>query len=208
MKLHLLRHGETDLNASGHLQGITDSQLTALGRRQADDIAAASLAWNPAALYCSPLQRARDVAARIAALTGLTPTADPRLSEMAMGDLEGVTVPEMRNGWPELYQAWRQDAASVTMPGGESLPDVQQRAMAAFADWERRHRPDDAIIAVTHNFTIRTIVAAVLRLPLSNINHMELSLASRTTITTGPRGRRLATYNATDHLTPANRVGN
>ena len=207
MKLHLLRHGETDLNASGRLQGITDSQLTELGRRQADDMAAASLAWAPAALYCSPLSRARDVAARISALTGLPAIPEPRISEMAMGDLEGVTVPQMRDGWPELYQGWRHDASSVTMPGGESLGDVQTRALAAFAEWERRHSPDDAIIAVTHNFTIRCIVAAVLRLPLASINNMELSLGSRTTISAGPRGRRLVTYNAVDHLTPPRRAG-
>ena len=207
MILHLLRHGETDLNASGRLQGITDSQLTELGRRQADDMAAASRSWGPAAVYCSPLRRARDVAGRIGALTGLPAVAEPRLSEMNMGALEGVTVQQMRDGWPELYRGWRQDASSVTMPGGESLGDVQTRAMAAFADWERRHSPDDAVIAVTHNFTIRCIVAAVLRLPLGSINNMELSLGSRTTISTGERGRRLVTYNAVDHLTPASRAG-
>ena len=208
MRLHLLRHGETDINASGRLQGATDSHLTALGRRQADDVAAASLSWAPAAVYCSPLRRAGDVAGRIAALTGLAAVAEPRIAEMDMGALEGVTVQEMRDGWPALYQGWRQDASSVTMPGGESLGDVQRRAMAAFAEWEIRHGADDAIIAVTHNFTIRCIVAAVLRLPLGNINHMELALGSRTTISSsGARGRRLVTYNAVDHLLPANRVG-
>ena len=206
MRLHLLRHGETDLNASGRLQGITDSRLTELGRRQADDMAAASRSWGPAAVYCSPLRRAREVAERIGALTGLPAVAEPRLSEMNMGALEGVTVQQMRDGWPELYRGWRQDAGSVTMPGGESLGDVQQRAMAAFEEWERRHSADDAIVAVTHNFTIRCIVAAVLGLPLANINYMELSLGSRTTISTGGRGRRLVTYNAVDHLTPASRA--
>lgn len=206
MRLHLVRHGETDINASGRLQGTTNSILTARGRAQARELAVASLTWNPMAVYSSPLQRARGVACAIADLSGLSVTDEPRIIEMDMGDLEGVTVQEMRDGWPDLYQGWRQDASSVTMPGGESLGDVQQRAMAAIDELDDRHDSDDTIIAVTHNFTIRCIVAAVIDLPLANINHMDLSLGSRTTITSGRRGRRLAAYNAVDHLTAANRT--
>ena len=207
MRLHLVRHGETDVNAAGRLQGSTDSLLTELGRRQAGDIAMASLAWNPAAIYASPLRRAGDVAAQIADRNGLAVQQEPRITEMNMGALEGVTVAQMRDGWPELYQNWRRDASSVTMPGGESLGEVQARAMAAFDEWDARHGADETVIAVTHNFTIRCIVAAILRMPLGNINYMDLSLGSRTTVNTGRRGRRLGGYNAVDHLTPANRTG-
>ena len=132
---------------------------------------------------------------------------EPRITEMHMGELEGVTIQQMRDGWPDLYQGWRRDASSVTMPDGESLGDVQLRAMEAIDDLDERHAAEDTVIAVTHNFTIRCIVAAVLDLPLANINHMDLSLGSRTTITTGQRGRRLNGYNAVDHLTLENRVG-
>ena len=206
MKLHLVRHGETDINASGRLQGTTNSTLTSRGRAQARELAVASLTWNPVAVYSSPLQRARGVAGAIADLSGLSVTDEPRIIEMDMGDLEGVTVQEMRDGWPDLYQGWRRDASSVTMPGGESLGDVQRRAMAAINELDERYDAEDTVIAVTHNFTIRCIVAAVIDLPLANINHMDLSLGSRTTITSGRRGRRLAAYNAVDHLTPANRT--
>ena len=206
MKLHLVRHGETDINASGRLQGTTNSTLTPRGRAQARELAVASLTWDPVAVYSSPLQRARGVAGAIADLSGLSVTDEPRIIEMDMGDLEGVTVQEMRDGWPDLYQGWRRDASSVTMPGGESLGDVQLRAMAAIEELDERYDAEDTIIAVTHNFTIRCIVAAVIDLPLANINHMDLSLGSRTTITSGRRGRRLATFNAVDHLTPANRT--
>ena len=206
MKLHLVRHGETDINASGRLQGITNSVLTRRGHAQARELAVASLTWDAVAVYSSPLQRAQGVASAIADLSGLSVTDEPRIIEMNMGDLEGVTIQEMRDGWPDLYQGWRRDASSVTMPGGECLGDVQRRAMAAVDEIDERYDADDTIIAVTHNFTIRCIVAAVIDLPLANINHMDLSLGSRTTITSGRRGRRLASYNAVDHLTPANRT--
>ena len=207
MRLHLVRHGETDINAAGRLQGSTNSLLTPRGHRQAQELAVASLAWNPAAVYSSPLKRARGVAEPIASLTGLAITEEPRITEMAMGALEGVTVQQMRDDWPELYQGWRRDASSVTMPDGESLGDVQERAMAAFDDMDRCHSADDTVIAVTHNFTIRCIVAAIIDLPLANINYMDLALGSRTTVSTGRRGRRLSEYNAVNHLTPANRTG-
>lgn len=206
MKLHLVRHGETDINAAGRLQGATDSILTARGQRQADDLAAASLIWRPAAIYASPLLRARAVAEKMAAASGAPLILEPRLTEMDMGELEGITVQQMRDDWPELYAGWRQDASAVTMPGGESLPAVQRRAMAAFAEMDAGHAAADAVIAVTHNFTIRCIVAAVIGLPLGNINYLELDLGSRTTVNTGPRGRRLSGYNAVDHLAPAHRA--
>ena len=206
MKLHLVRHGETDINASGRLQGTTNSTLTPRGHAQARELAVAGLTWDAVAVYSSPLQRARGVACAIGDLSGLDVTDEPRIIEMDMGDLEGVTVQEMRDGWPDLYQGWRRDASSVTMPGGESLGDVQLRAMAAIDEIDERYEADDTIIAVTHNFTIRCIVAAVIDLPLANINHMDLSLGSRTTITSGRRGRRLAAYNAVDHLAPHNRT--
>ena len=206
MRLHLVRHGETDINASGRLQGTTNSILTPRGLAQARELAVASLTWNPVVVFSSPLQRARGVAGAIADLSGLSVTDEPRIIEMDMGDLEGVTVQEMRDGWPDLYQGWRRDASSVTMPGGESLGDVQRRAMAAIDEMDERYDADDTVIAVTHNFTIRCIVAAVIDLPLANINHMDLSLGSRTTITSGRRGRRLAVFNAVDHLSPANRT--
>ncbi len=207
MKLHLLRHGETDVNAAGRLQGTTNSTLTDRGRRQAHDAAVAGLSWNPAAIYSSPLSRARHVAERLADFCGLPVIDEPRIAEMDMGDLEGITVQQMRDDWPNLYAAWRQDAASVTMPSGESLYDVQRRAMDAFADIDRRHDSDDTVVAVTHNFTIRCIVAAVIELPLSNINHLDLALGSRTTVNTGARGRRLSSYNVVDHLALPNRTG-
>ena len=207
MRLHLLRHGETDVNAAGRLQGSTNSLLTPLGHRQAREIGVASLAWDPKAVYSSPLTRARDVADQIGDLSGLPVTVEPRITEMNMGVLEGVTIQEMRDGWPELYQGWRRDASSITMPQGESLSDVRQRAMAAFDEMDDCHGPDDIVIAVTHNFTIRCIVATVIGLPLANINHMDLSLGSCTTIRTGTRGRRLSAYNSVDHLTLENRVG-
>ena len=206
MRLHLVRHGETDINASGRLQGTTNSTLTPRGRAQARELAVASLTWNPVAVYSSPLQRARGVASAIADLSGLSVTDEPRIIEMDMGALEGVTVQEMRDGWPDLYQGWRNDASSVTMPGGESLGDVQRRAMKVIDELDERYDADETVVAVTHNFTIRCIVAAVIDLSLANINHMDLSLGSRTTITSGRRGRRLATFNAVDHLTPANRT--
>ena len=206
MKLHLVRHGETDINAAGRLQGVTNSMLTPRGHRQAHDMAVASLTWQPTAIYSSPLSRARDVAERLADYCGLKVIEEPRISEMDMGDLEGITVQQMSDDWPDLYAGWRQDAPSVTMPNGESLYDVQRRAMAAFDDINGRHEIDETVIAVTHNFTIRCIVADIIDLPLANINHMDLSLGSRTTVSTGPRGRRLSGYNAVDHLSPANRT--
>jgi broad specificity phosphatase PhoE len=116
-ELYLLRHGETEWNREGRIQGSQDSPLTARGRAQATaqaDILAREVPqmWQ-LARYCSPLRRARDTA-RIA-LDGLVPVIDRRLREVDFGAWEGLTPAERgaRDPWPICAQTARRDGGHV-----------------------------------------------------------------------------------------------
>ena len=202
MRLLLVRHGETEWNKLGKFQGQGDIGLNTRGLAQARETAQAVTAIGGTALYSSPLPRTMQVADGISRLAGVPVVPVPGLMELDLGDLEGVTGAEMRTGWPKVFAGWREDPAAVTMPNGESLVQLQERAWQAILDLERAHSEDDVLVVVSHNFAIRTIISKLLGMPLSNFHRLELSLSSICTIEGDHRGRRLVCYNSTCHLSP------
>jgi probable phosphoglycerate mutase len=142
--IYLLRHGQTEMNAEGRLQGQRDSPLTARGRGQAaamgdllatvmDDPAAAS--W-----VCSPLGRARHTAEIVAARLAVDAAGiglEPRL---------GLTRAEIEAREPDLWQARLADKWDFVIPGGESYAMVAVRARA----WLAEQRPEAPVVAVCH----------------------------------------------------------
>ncbi|MFQ5861090.1 MAG: histidine phosphatase family protein, partial [Dehalococcoidia bacterium] len=131
MKLLLVRHGETDWNRQGKFQGHSDAGLTTLGTRQAQAVAQALGHYHPSALYSSPLLRAMQTAELIGRALGLEVTVLEGLKEADLGELEGLDSQTMRARYGQFYARWRQDPATATMPGGESLAQVQERAWGA-----------------------------------------------------------------------------
>ena len=205
MRFYLLRHGETEWNKLGKFQGLTDVSLNERGLSQARDSARAALIWQPSALYASSLTRTVQVAEEIRRATGLPMVSDPGLRELSLGDLEGVTGAEMRAGWPEVYENWRSNPADVAMPNGESLTQLQERAWKVIQEIEHAHAEDSGVVVVSHNFTIRTIICAILDIPLYNFHRMSLGLGALCTFDSDGNGRRLVTYNCNSHLSPENR---
>ncbi len=205
MKFYLLRHGETEWNKLGKFQGLTDVSLNDRGLAQAKDSARAALGWEHDALYSSSLTRTVQVAEEIRKVTGTPIVTQPGLRELSLGDLEGVTGAEMREGWPELYASWRKNPADVQMPNGESLSQLQERAWQVIQDIERHHADDSGVVVVCHNFTIRTIICAILDIPLYNFHRMSLGLGALCTFESDSGVRRLVTYNCNSHLSPENR---
>ena len=205
MKFYLLRHGETEWNKLGKFQGLTDVSLNERGMAQARDSARAALGWDHSVIYASSLTRTVQVAEELRKLSGAPVVTDPGLRELSLGDLEGVTGAEMRAGWPELYATWRANPAEVVMPNGETLAQLQTRAWQAIQEIERAHADAPGVVVVSHNFTIRTIMCAILDIPLFNFHRMSLGLGSLCTFESDGHVRRLDTYNCNSHLSPENR---
>ena len=205
MKFYLLRHGETEWNKLGKFQGLTDVSLNERGLAQARDSARASLLWEHSVIYASSLTRTVQVAEEVRKVSGAPVVTDPGLRELSLGDLEGVTGAEMRAGWPEVYETWRNNPADVVMPNGEMLAQLQERALRVILEIERIHSGDPGVVVVSHNFTIRSIICAILDIPLYNFHRMSLGLGSLCTFESDANGRRLITYNCNSHLSPDNR---
>ncbi len=205
MKFFLVRHGETEWNRSGRFQGHTDISLNERGFSQAKETAKAAADWGHCAIYSSPLIRTVQVAEEIAKITPMPVSEKPGLKELSLGDLEGVTGEEMRNKWPEVFAVWRSNPEKTSMPNGETLVQLRDRAWRAILDIEQIHSADDSVVVISHNFAIRSIVGELLGVPLEYFHRMSLNLASVCTFDSDERGRRLTGYNSTGHLSPENR---
>ena len=161
--LYFLRHGETDWNVEGRLQGEQDIPLNALGRRQATDcgrILRDLLARDghaPAALpyVASPLIRARETMELARAALGLPVTGygtDPRLREVGFGQWEGFTWRELRRTVPAAVAARERDKWRFIPPGGESYAQMAQR----MGEWRAGLAGDT--VAVAHGGTARALL--------------------------------------------------
>jgi alpha-ribazole phosphatase len=173
-RLLLVRHTETDEAARGRCYGRLDVALSPAGIRQAEALGVALRVIPLGAVYSSPLVRALDTAAAIAAAQGLDPVVHPDLVELDFGEVEGLPYEQIAAERPELYRAWMQAPASVRFPGGESLDDLRSRVRGAAAEIRRRH-PGEAVAVVGHGGVVRAVLADVLGLPDEGFFRLEQS---------------------------------
>ena len=160
----LVRHGQTAWNRVERFRGRADVPLNETGLAQAaatgQRIAAA---WQPSAVYASPLSRAVATAQAIAAHFALPVTPLDGLVDIHYGDWQGLTPEEARARWPDLVKAWYTAPATVQIPGGESLAGLRERALAAIRELTARHA-DQTVVLVSHTVVNRVILLAILGL--------------------------------------------
>jgi broad specificity phosphatase PhoE len=156
MALILCRHGRTEWNDQGRYQGQADVPLNTVGRQQAR-ILAQTLRSEPIdAIYSSDLSRAAETAAEIARFHNLQVHRDQRLREINQGCWEGLTVAQIRARDAELHSLWESEPLAVRLPGGESVEEVRQRALAALREALEAH-PLGLICVVTHKVVLTVI---------------------------------------------------
>ena len=163
MNLYLVRHGQTAFSRENRFCGTSDPALTDVGQAMADALATAYAATPWDAIYTSPMIRARQTAAPLEKLTGVTATVEAGLTEIAYGEWEGLTVDEVKARWPEAYEYWAEDVASRGTPGGETAFYVAARAMRGVEAIRTRHATGNVLL-VSHKATLRIITCALLGL--------------------------------------------
>lgn len=160
MTLLLLRHGESEGNAEGRIQGSSDEGLTALGRRQAEAAGRRLAGAGASAVYSSPLLRARGTAAVVAAHAGRETVAElPALREYGFGEAEGMRWEEARVRYGLDGRNWGRGR----IPGEERMSAFRDRVLAAVEELALRHASDVAI-AVTHGGVVGAVVSRLLGL--------------------------------------------
>jgi probable phosphoglycerate mutase len=157
-RLAIIRHGETQWNVAGRIQGQSDSPLTPGGEETVRGWAKTLGGYDFSALYASPLGRAMRTAELVGAGLGLAPVPKPGLEEQAFGEWTGGIISELRASG-ELS---RQEALgwAFTPPGGEDRQTVLLRAWKCLLELAQRHA-GQSILAVTHEGVIRAVLYAL-----------------------------------------------
>ncbi len=174
MQILLLRHGATDWNLQGRCQGATDKELNSVGLQQAKDVAAYLSDERIHAVYSSNLKRAVQTAVAISEPRHLPVVIDESLRELDHGELEGLTFSEIQAQYPRFLDKWREEPAELPIPGGERLIDVEARAWDGMNRIVRRHRTEETIAIVSHNFPILTILCRITETPLNQYRSFHL----------------------------------
>ncbi len=176
----LARHGETEWNRAGRIQGHSDSLLSGVGIAQAARLAVRLSQLPIRAIYASDLSRAGDTAVPVADALGLPVLPLPDLREKGFGAWEGLTLDEVRAADPEGWQRYFGDGEfDAPVPGGETWTQVQARMAEALRRVLRDHPgADDTVLLVGHGGSLRTLITDALNAPLSAIRHFTLSNAS------------------------------
>ncbi|TNC24398.1 histidine phosphatase family protein [Amycolatopsis alkalitolerans] len=164
-RLVLWRHGETDYNAAGRMQGHLDSSLTEVGWNQARFAVPALAKFGPDLVIASDLRRATDTATVFTEAMGVPLRIDKRLRETHLGEWQGRTGAEVDAGWPGERDRWRVDATWAP-PGGESRVEVAERAGEVVNDLLSETERQETVLLAAHGGLITALTAGLLGLPV------------------------------------------
>jgi broad specificity phosphatase PhoE len=171
VRIILIRHGQTAWNEGAgqeRFRGRIDLPLDAGGQAQARAVAL-RLATEPlASIYTSPLLRARQTIAPLAASRALPVQSHYGLLDIDYGHFQGLTHSEAQASYPELYALWRTTPSQVCFPGGEGLADVQARLLALLAE-SASHHAGATVVMVGHQIVNKVLVSTLLGLDLDQI---------------------------------------
>ncbi|HEX2022980.1 MAG TPA: histidine phosphatase family protein [Candidatus Thermoplasmatota archaeon] len=219
MRIHLIRHGETDHNVAKRIQGpLIDDPLNARGRQQSEALEARYLAERArgarlAAVYASPLKRAWETAEAVARAMGL-PRVEPMpaMVEFSWGIYLGkVETPDVVAKMREIHERWRRGDLAHAPPEGESPLSAWRRAREGLAPAFERHKGEE--IAVVAHGRINKIALA--RMVRGDLSRMEEFPQGNTAVTILEHDDdapfddawRLIVLNDTSHLRGVGRAG-
>ena len=195
-RLIVWRHGNTDWNAGGRVQGQADVPLNQLGHRQAAEAARLLLRLRPSAIVASDLRRAADTAAALSTLTGLPVRPDPRLRERHFGAWQGMMMADIARSRPEEHARWRA-GADVVGDGIETLDDLGKRVADALQHAADLGSPGGTVVVATHGAAARQGVGQLLGWPLDQLRTLRALQNCHWVELThdDARGWQLAAYN-------------
>jgi len=198
-RLILIRHGESEWNKEGRIQGHVDGGLSDLGLEQAARIRARLDVERIDAGYSSPAARAAETA-RIAFAHRLAVSPREDLRELRLGVWEGVSSAELRERQPDEMDLWFLKPSKVKIDGAEPLRSFRRRVTREIA-WIRGQHGDDASISiVAHGGVICAYLTSVLGLKLDSLWRFKIRNGSITRLIFPMGEPRIEVLNDISHL--------
>lgn len=203
----LIRHGESEFNRLGIIQGHTNSPLSETGKKQAE-LTGKWLKANSSIshIYTSPLKRAYQTAEIIGRFTGTPLLTVDAFKEIRLGAWEGRKISEVKEEDPENLELWFTSPLKARIEGAENLIEFQKRVVDAFLEIVSQHREGEIAI-VSHGGVISAIIAHILNLDMNHIWRMKLNNASISEVTLGYKVPKVTLLNSTFHLNGLRETG-
>ena len=178
-RILLIRHGETDWNRVHRFQGRSDLPLNQRGRDEANALALGLKDQSLTAIYSSPLARAVETAHLIKVFHPSAPFfKEEGLVEMDLGKFEGMEAGRWVIEHADFLKSWRETPASVRMPGGETLQEVQVRAISTLERIAKPYPEGSTLLLCSHNFVNLTILCYALQIPLNRFREVRQETAA------------------------------
>jgi len=171
-RIYLVRHGQVEGHEQKRYNGQGDVALTAQGRAQYGLLEVRLRNKPLAAIYSSDLSRCLEGAALLAQGRDLVPVPRADLRELHVGEWEGRTWDELKKAYPDEWRARIADIANYRVPGGETIAELGERALAAIDGIVAAHAGEDVLV-VGHGALNRVILLAAIGAPLERVFHIE-----------------------------------
>ena len=194
-----IRHGETDWNRDGRIQGQLDIGLNATGRWQARCLAQALADEELFAVCSSDLARAAQTARELAQPRGLEIVEDAGLRERGFGRFEGSTFVEIEARWPNEAARWRRRDPQFAPGGGEALVDFYARCIAAATRLAQAHA-GGSIAIVAHGGVLDCLYRAASHIALDAPRSWDVPNAAINRLLYTPQGFSLVGWGDGFHL--------
>ncbi len=198
-ELILLRHGETDWNRQLRFQGHVDVGLNEIGIEQARRLAQRMACEKTHGIYVSDLQRAQQTAHPVALQLGLTSVADAALREQSFGQVDGMTVDDIKAQHPQAWEGWLRFHEDFRMPDGESAKQFHARVMDAVRRLVAAH-PNQTLVVVTHGGVLDMVYRTALSLGLNGPRESEIPNAGFNRVRVREGGIDILTWAEVGHL--------
>lgn len=200
MRIILARHGQTTANAEKRFQGQIDFPLNELGQWQARKLAPLLAQFKPGKLFTSDLTRSLETAKPAAELLGLQAVSLPVFREYSWGDLEGMSWPEIRERYPQLYHKLGADLRGAEIPNQEPVAAFRQRLQQGLSILLEQTGPH-TVALVGHGRYLNALVVEFLKLDFNGPWPFSFASAAVTVLEETSDRRRLLRFNEECHLT-------
>ena len=164
--IFLVRHGETEANRTGYLQGWSNNPLDDTGFKQARALAVRAEHLPLTAIYVSDLIRTHQTAEPLAALKGLTPIEEPGFREISFGKYDGQSFAKIKEEEPDILDQLFTRPAEAQVGAQESILAAQQRGWQAFSRIMEQQEEDTLSMVVSHGGLIRLLICKILDMPV------------------------------------------
>jgi len=203
----LVRHGETEWNAEGRIQGYrADSPLTGIGRAQAQALARRIADESVDVLYSSDSGRTRQTVAPIAEATRLPVVLDASLRERNYGVFEGSTYAEVERDFPQAFERFGMHDPHFAAEGGESALQFRDRVIEALERLARQAEGGRAVV-VTHGGVLGAMYRHVMNIPLDTPRSFGIANASLNRLSFHAGAWRVIAWGEVAHLSETRSEG-